>query len=98
MLLLWDKRILSRTSFFSVMDDKSMDMSFVRAGHERVKIAGREVDAERYDMIGDQLGSIWYDADGRVIRVGFKRRGVDIEFALDNPESAPKPLLLASAR
>ncbi len=48
-------------------------------------------------MRGDQTATIWYDIDGRVVKVGFKSHGVDIAFVLDNPATAPKPLL-ASAR
>lgn len=47
-----------------------------RAGDETVSIGGNNVPAVRYTVsVGDQSGSVWFDAEWRVLRVEYGARG-----------------------
>lgn len=47
-----------------------------RAGDETISIGGNSVPAVRYTVsVGDQSGSVWFDAEWRVLRVEYGTRG-----------------------
>jgi hypothetical protein len=76
----WKKDILQQRAFFSVMEDKIMDLAFEHVGKETLILGGQEVEVERYRMRGDEERDLWFDAAGDVAKVAFRSRGSDIEY------------------
>ncbi|MFQ5972443.1 MAG: DUF6134 family protein [Alphaproteobacteria bacterium] len=85
-LALWDKSILDHKSFFSVVEDKTIDVSFQYGGKQKLQLSGRELDVDYYKMTGDEEREVWYDQAGHVVRVKLRRFGSDIEYVLKLPE------------
>ena len=79
----WDQDILNHHEFFSTVEDKILKVSFEYVGRERVTLAGKQVDAEHYRMVGDEERDLWFDADGRLAKVEFRRQGSDIAYVRD---------------
>jgi Family of unknown function (DUF6134) len=80
---LWDQDILNHHEFFSTVEDKILKVSFEYVGRERITLAGKGVDAEHYRMVGDEQRDLWFDADGRLAKVEFRRQGSDIAYVRD---------------
>lgn len=76
----WKKDILEQRSFFSVMEDKTMDLAFAYVGKETLVLGGQEVETDRYRMSGDKERDLWFDSAGDVAKMAFRSRGSDIEY------------------
>ena len=76
----WKKDILQQRSFFSVMEDKIMDLSFEHVGKETLILGDQRIEVDRYRMTGDEERDLWFDAAGDVAKVAFRSRGSDIEY------------------
>ena len=79
----WNKEILKHHEFFSTVEDKTMQVSFQRIGWERITVAGKELDAEHYRMVGNEERDLWFDADGHLAKIEFRRHGADIAYVRD---------------
>jgi hypothetical protein len=82
-LAFWDKETLNHHEFFSVVEDKILEVSFPFLGWEKITVAGRQLNAEHYQMVGDEKRDLWFDAEGRVAKVEFRRHGSDIAYVRD---------------
>jgi hypothetical protein len=79
----WDKETLKHHEFFSTVEDKTLNVSFQRIGWETITVAGKELDAEHYRMVGDEDRDLWFDRDGHLARAEFRRLGSDIAYVRD---------------
>jgi hypothetical protein len=79
----WDKDILNHHEFFSTVEDKILKVSFELIGWEKITLAGKELDAEHYRMVGDEERDLWFDKDGHLARIEFHRHGSDIAYVRD---------------
>jgi Family of unknown function (DUF6134) len=75
--------------FVSVVEDDTLEVAFSYLGRETLTIAGRQLEADHYRMVGDEERDIWYDPDGQVARVTFPRGGAEIEYLRNEYHSAP---------
>ncbi len=83
-LALWDKTTLNgHTSYFSVSEEKLLNVSFEFGGRQRATWLDRSVTVDHYKMTGDEERELWYDMDGHLVRAKFRRHGSDIEFRLN---------------
>jgi Family of unknown function (DUF6134) len=82
-LALWNKDTLEHHAFFSAAEDKTLQADFEFAGRERITIAGTELDADHYRMVGDEERELWYDMAGHIAKVRLRRLGSDIEYVRD---------------
>ncbi len=83
-LALWDKTTLNgHTSYFSVSEDKLLNVSFEFGGRQRATWLDRSVTVDHYKMTGDEERELWYDMDGHLVRAKFRRQRSDIEFRLN---------------
>jgi hypothetical protein len=80
---LWNMDTLKHRSFFSITDDEILDVSFQYVGRERLTVAGRTLDVDRYAMRGSETRDLWYDRAGHLVKVRLQRRGSEIEFVRD---------------
>jgi hypothetical protein len=82
-LALWNKDTLKHHTFFSAVEDKTLDVSFQYVGREKISIAGTELEANHYRMVGDEARDLWFDMPGRIAKVRLRRYGSDIEYLRD---------------
>jgi hypothetical protein len=83
-LAMWRKTIIGHTTLFAVeSDDKPYHVSFKDVGAETLTIGGNKLDCEHYAMTGDVDRDLWYDADGMLAKVSFRRRGFGISIIRD---------------
>ena len=89
-LTFWRRDLVEHDSFFSVVEDKTMRVSFEYLGKEVLKIAGQRLPVDHYRMVGDEEREFWFDPAGHVAKVEFERRGSEIEYLRN--EATPRPL------
>jgi Family of unknown function (DUF6134) len=82
-LAFWNKDTLRHHAFFSVVEDKTLNLAFQYVGQEKITVAGQELDVEHYRMSGDEERELWYDAAGHIARVELRRHGSDIAYVRD---------------
>ena len=83
-LAVWDPSLVNgHTSFFSVSEDRLLDVSVEFGGRQRVEWADGEALVDHYKMTGDEERELWYGTDGVLVRAKFRSRGSDIEFVLN---------------
>ncbi len=83
-LAMWDPKLLgAHDAFFSVSEDKLLDVSVDFAGRQRIPWADGEALVDHYKMTGDEERELWYSPDGVLLRAKFRNRGSDIEFVLN---------------
>ena len=75
--------------FVSMVEDETLEVAFSYVGKETMTIAGQELEADHYRMVGDEERDIWYDPNGQVARVTFPRDGAEIEYLRNEYHSAP---------
>ncbi len=82
----WNIAAVDRSTIFGQRDGKVRKVQVEEAGWEKLKIAGRSVDAQKYVVSGDMERELFYDADGtwlqwRLVRDGktvtITKRGLD---------------------
>lgn len=82
-LAFWNLDTLKHDSFFSVIEDKTLDVSFHDVGAETLTLAGQKLEAQHYRMVGDEERDLWFDRAGRLAKVAFQRYGAAIEYVRD---------------
>jgi hypothetical protein len=87
----WNPDTLHHDSFFSAIEDKTLDATFRYVGSEPITVAGRRVEAQHYHLAGDDPRELWFDPEGRVAKIAFRRYGTTIEYVRDQlePEAPP---------
>lgn len=84
-LVFWNTEALKgHGTFFSVSDQKLPNISFQFRGRERAPWWHGGKTLDRYTMTGDEQRELWYDEQGRLVRVKFQSGGADIEFLLQD--------------
>jgi hypothetical protein len=78
-LAYWNKDTLGHHAFFSVVEDKVLDVSFQFVGPEEITLAGQGLEADHYRMVGDEERDLWFDRAGRIVKVAFRSHGADLE-------------------
>ncbi len=82
-LALFDpKRLNGHTSYFSLSEDKLLDVSFEFGGREVVTWWNGGALLDHYKMTGDDERELWYDMKGQLVRAKLRRRNSEIEFLL----------------
>jgi Domain of unknown function (DUF6134) len=87
-LAFWNKDMLGHDSFLSAVEDKTLEVSFENLGAETITVAGQKIEAQHYRMVGDEDRDLWFDPDGHIAKVAFRRYGADIEYVRDQITAA----------
>ena len=81
----WDKAMVNHPVLIPVeSDDSPYKVAFKDAGTASIAIAGQTVQTEHYVLSGDVERDLWYDQDGMLAKVTFRRRGFNIAIVRDN--------------
>jgi hypothetical protein len=78
----WNVAQMRATQLLSTEDGELIKINVVEKGNETVMVDGQPVDARRYLMDSDIDVDLWYDAQGRWVKLAFEVRGQQIEYAL----------------
>lgn len=78
----WNFAQMQSTQLLSTEDGELLDVKVTDQGRETIKIAGQDVEATRYLMDSDIDVELWYDDDGRWVKLAFEARGQEIEYLL----------------
>ena len=89
-LTFWRPDLLEHHSFFSVVEDKTLQLAFEYLGQEVMKVDGQPLQVDHYRMVGDEEREFWFDPAGHVAKVEFERQGSEIEYLRN--EATPRPL------
>jgi hypothetical protein len=85
-LTYWRPDLVEHHAFFSVIEDKTMEVSFEYVGKDVLKVDGQRMPVDHYRMTGDEERELWFDLEGHVAKVEFERRGSDIEYVRNEAE------------
>jgi hypothetical protein len=66
---LWNPEFLRHSAMLDVGDGKVMRMSVTDDGVQTLDLGGKEVQAHRYDIKARYSQSVWFDSQGRLVRV-----------------------------
>jgi Family of unknown function (DUF6134) len=89
-LTFWRRDLVEHDAFFSVVEDKTMRVSFEYLGKDVLKVDGQRMPVDHYRMVGDEERELWFDPAGHVAKVEFERQGSEIEYLRN--EARPRPL------
>ena len=78
----WNKDQIRSTEMLSTEDGSVLNMIVVPKGRETLNIAGQQIAANRYLLDSDINIDLWYDDDGRWLKLTFDARGQTIEYRL----------------
>lgn len=81
----WNKAMVGHPVLIPVeSDDTPYKAAFKDAGAASVTIGGQAVQTEHFVLSGDIDRDLWYDTDGVLAKVTFRRRGFNIAIVRDN--------------
>lgn len=81
----WNYAQMKGNTILSTEDGELIGVNILPQGRETVMAGGRPVEANRYRMDSDIDVDLWYDDEGRWIKLAFQARGQRIEYILDQP-------------
>jgi Family of unknown function (DUF6134) len=67
----------------STEDGEILNVKVVNKGRETIKAGNKTIEANRYLMDSALDVDLWYDDDGRWVKLAFEARGQQIEYVLD---------------
>ena len=80
---LWTMDTLKYGSFFSIVEDETLQVSFKLIGRERLEVADQAIAVDRYEMSGSERRELWFDTAGHLVKLAFRRGGSNIEYLRD---------------
>ncbi|WP_430401432.1 DUF6134 family protein [Hyphomonas sp.] len=78
----WNIAQTEATQLLSTEDGELIKVNVEDKGADTVMVGGQAVDARRYMMDSDIDVDLWYDDQGRWVKLAFEARGQQIEYAL----------------
>lgn len=81
----WNRAMVGHPVLIPVeSDDKPYKAAFKDVGPDSLTIGGEKVATEHFSLSGDIDRELWYDTDGVLAKVTFRRRGFGIAIVRDN--------------
>lgn len=84
----WREDIMRQSRLLDTRTGKLMPVRVRRIGEERLAINGESVMTTRYRLTSSTDTDIWYDAEGRWLRMTFSISGQSFEYRLTSPRSS----------
>ncbi|MBA4228254.1 MAG: hypothetical protein C0456_16700 [Hyphomonas sp.] len=78
----WNYAQTQTRNLLSTEDGEIYDIKVTPKGREKITAAGREIEANRYLLQSDLDVDLWYDDQGRWVKLAFEARGQQIEYVL----------------
>lgn len=87
----WRKAALQEARILDTRTGALLPLTVQRIGEETVQVGGASVRATRYRVTGTTAADVWYDAEGRWVKMTFRVRGQNFEYRKVTPvASAPR--------
>jgi len=80
----WNYAQTKSGKLLSTEDGEIIDVKVVSKGREKIKAGNKTIEANRYLMDSALDVDLWYDDDGRWVKLAFEARGQQIEYVLDS--------------
>jgi hypothetical protein len=78
-LTMWNRAITAQTALFAVENaDSPYRVKIKDVGAETLTVGGQKLATEHYAMSGDVERDFWYDSEGLLAKVAFRRQGFGI--------------------
>lgn len=78
----WNRAVLARAAMVNTETGEMLDFVVREMGVETIVAEGRQIEANRYRIDAEIPLDIWYDADGRWVKLAFTVRDQPIEYVL----------------
>lgn len=79
----WNPAIVEETLLMDTGSGRPVRVAIEEAGEEEIVVGGRRLEARRYEMTGEQRRNLWYDDQGRLLRMDILREdGGSVRFSL----------------
>ncbi|MFN7179606.1 DUF6134 family protein [Hyphomonas sp.] len=79
----WNYAQTMTRKLLSTEDGEILDVRVDRIGRETIEAGGKTIEANRYRLDSALDVDLWYDDDGRWVKLAFEARGQKIEYVLD---------------
>jgi len=79
----WNISQLTSQGMLSTEGGQLIENEVENLGRETLTIAGQEIEATKFKLISDLTIFLWYDDQGRWVRLDFEARGQKIEYILE---------------
>ncbi len=79
----WNYAQTQATKLLSTGNGEVLDVKVVSKGRETIKAGNSTIEANRYFLDSDLDVDLWYDDEGRWVKLAFEARGQEIEYVLD---------------
>lgn len=71
------------TKILSTESGEILDVNVEKIGRDTVSVGGEEVEATHFRLVSDLTVDLWYDDEARWVKLGFKARGQQIDYVLN---------------
>ena len=80
----WNSGVLGSSRVLNTITGKIAEVDLIPMGEETVQVEGRPVTARRFRYTGEIQSDVWYDADGRWVKMRFNAEdGSTIEYVCE---------------
>ncbi|KCZ93148.1 hypothetical protein HHI_10704 [Hyphomonas hirschiana VP5] len=79
----WNYAQTKVSELLSTEDGEILKVTVKPQGRETIQAGGQSIEANRYLMDSDIDVDVWYDDQGRWVKLAFEARGQEIEYVLD---------------
>ncbi len=80
----WNAGVLDSTRVLNTITGRIAEVDLIALGEDRVVVEGRTIIAQRYRYAGDIESEVWYDAEGRWVKMRFNAKdGSTIEYVCE---------------
>lgn len=80
----WNSGVLGSSHVLNTITGKIANVDLIPMGEEQVTVEGRPVTARRFRYTGEIQSEVWYDADGRWVKMRFNAKdGSTIEYVCE---------------
>lgn len=80
----WNYAQTKATKLISTGNGEIINVKVVPKGRESIKAGNQTIEANRYFLDSDLDVDLWYDDQGRWVKLAFEARGQQIEYVLDS--------------
>ncbi|MEM5517566.1 DUF6134 family protein [Henriciella sp. AS95] len=79
----WNIHEAYSSALLSTENGEILDTDVTRIGTDVLTIDGQSVEATHYRLVSDLTVDLWYDEQNRWVKLGFKARGQQIDYVLE---------------
>lgn len=82
----WNIETVRQGMLVGTQEGKVLPIEVTEIGTERIIAEGKEIDATLYQMRGELELDLWYDQNGRWVKLAFELKGSEFDYVLLPPE------------